>query len=328
MKYTYAVAIFLFAALPAGAETIEELKAQLEAQKQINALQRQRIETLEAELAGRKIAPPARTEVAGPEIAAEDPEADRALERALQRRGIAVLAPYVVDAAPSLFWSHSGSDDTISTDDIYGAGLDARIGLPGGWMLGAGVPILYRDIDDIGNNSGVGDVSATVWKSLFTQLGSRPSLVASLRYAAPTGDDIGDDDVPLGTGFHRVTARLSTVKTIDPIAFFGDLSYTHYIDDTISGADVDRSDAVGFGLGANLAVTPGVSLGAGLDFAFEDEVAVNGTDVRGSSTTLGQVELTAGILLSRNVFLNLTGAFGITDDSPDVTLGMSLPIRF
>jgi hypothetical protein len=328
MKYTYALAIFLFAALPAGAETIDELKAQLEAQKQINALQRQRIETLEAGLAGREIAPPARAEVAAPEIAADDPEADRALERALQRRGIAVLAPYITDAAPSLFWSHTGSDASISTDDIYVAGLDARIGLPGGWMLGAGVPILYRDIDDIGNNKGVGDVSATVWKSLFTQQAGRPSLVGSLRYAAPTGDDIGDDNVPLGTGFHRATARFSTVKTVDPIAFFGDLFYTHYIDDTVSGVDVDRSDTIGFGLGANLAVTPDVSLGAGLDFAFEDEVELNGTDVRGSSRTLGQVELTAGILLSRNVFLNLTGAFGITDDSPDVTLGISLPIRF
>ncbi|MGD8618144.1 MAG: transporter [Gammaproteobacteria bacterium] len=328
MKYSFALAAFLFAALPAGAETIEELKTQLEAQKQINALQRQRIETLEAELAGRRIAPPARAEVAAPEIAADDPEADRALERALQRRGSVLLAPYVAEVSPSLFWSHTDNDVTNSKDDIYGAGLDARIGLPGGWMLGAGVPYLYRDIDDVGSNSGVGDVSATVWKSLFTQQGRRPSLVASLRYAAPTGDDIGDDDVPLGSGFHSVTARLSTVKTIDPIAFFGDLAYTHYFDDKISGVDVDRSDRIGFGLGANLAVTPDVSLGAGLDFAFEDDVEVNGTGVRDSSTTLGLVELTAGILLNRDVFLNFTGAFGITDDSPDVTLGMSLPIQF
>ena len=76
MKHIFALAAFLFAALPAGAETIEELKAQLEAQKQINALQRQRIETLEAELAGRKIAPPARAEVVAPEIAADDPRLD------------------------------------------------------------------------------------------------------------------------------------------------------------------------------------------------------------------------------------------------------------
>ena len=134
--------------------------------------------------------------------------------------------------------------------------------------------------------------------------------------------------MPLGTGIHRATARFSKVKTLDPIAFFGDLFYPYYIDDTVPGVDADRSDTIGFGLGANLAATPDVTLGTGLDFAFEDEAALNGTDVRGSSTTLGQVELTAGILLSRNVFLNLTGAFGMTDDSPDVTLGMSLPIRF
>jgi hypothetical protein len=330
MKYTFALAAYLFAALPAaaGAQTIEELKAQLEAQKQINALQRQRIETLEAELAGRKIPPPAKAEVAAPEIAADDPEAGRALERALERRGSAVLAPSVAEIAPSLFWSHTDNDVTNSKDDIYGAGLDARIGLPGGWMVGAGVPYLYRDIDDVGSNSGAGDVSASVWKSLFTQQGRRPSLVASLRYSAPTGDDIGDDNVPLGNGFHSLTGRLSTVKTIDPIAFFGDLAYTHYIDDDISGLDVDRSDTIGFGLGASLAVTPDTSLGAGLDFAFEDDVEVNGRGVRGSSTTIGLVELTAGILLSRDVFLNFTGAFGITDDSPDASLGMSLPIRF
>jgi hypothetical protein len=40
------------------------------------------------------------------------------------------------------------------------------------------------------------------------------------------------------------------------------------------------------------------------------------------------VELGAGVVLSKDVFLNFTGAFGITDDSPDVTLGVSLPVRF
>jgi hypothetical protein len=328
MKNTLIIAALMFASLPAAAETVEELKAELEAQKQINALQRQRIETLEAELAGRKIAPPARVAAAIPEIAADDPEADRALERALERRGSAVLAPYITELTPSLFWSHTGSDAISSTDDIYGTGLDARIGLPDGWMLGAGVPFLHRELNGSGDNTGVGDISATVWKSLFSQDATRPSLVASLRYTAPTGEDFGDDDVPLGDGFHRVTARLSTVKIIDPVAFFGDLSYTRYIDETISGAKVERSDAFGFGLGASLAVTPDVSLSAGLDFAFEDEVELDGVDVRGSETTLGQVEVGAGVLLTRDLFLNFSGAFGITDDSPDLTLGISLPIRF
>ena len=78
---TLSAALFvmqLVTTLPAGAETVEELKAQLAerdaelaAQVQINALQRQRIETLEAELAGRKIAA-APTSKQSPERAAGD----------------------------------------------------------------------------------------------------------------------------------------------------------------------------------------------------------------------------------------------------------------
>jgi len=334
MRHALALAALLVttvAAAPAAAQTAAptaaELEAELEAQKQINALLKQRIETLEAELAGRTIPPPPRAATA-PAPVADDPETERALERALERRGTAVLAPSVVEITPGLSWSHSGRDALSSTDDIYAAGLEARVGLPGGWMLGAAVPLLHRDVKGAGDNTGLGDVSATVWKSLLAPTDARPSLVGSLRYGAPTGDDFAEDAVPLGSGFHRLTARLAAARTLDPIAFFGDVSYTHFLSETISGVDVDRSGVFGVGLGASLAVSPDITLSAGLDFAFEDEIEINGAKVSGSDTTTGMVELGAGVVLSKDVFLTFTGAFGITDDSPDVTLGMSLPIRF
>lgn len=312
---------------PAHAETLEDLKAQLKAQKQIIELQRQRIDTLEAQSAGRKIEPPTQRDV-NPDIATNDPETDRALERALQRRGSAVLAPYTSEVTPSLFWRHSGRDILSSTDDIYGTGIDARIGLPNGWMIGAGVPYLYRDINGVGDNKGVGDISATVWKSILPENDTRPSIVGSLRYTSPTGENFSDNIVSLGNGFQQIAARLSTVKTIDPIAFYGDMAYFHYLDESISGVKVDRNDAFGIGIGASLAVTPDVSLSTSLDFAFEDEIEIDGLDVTGSGTTFGQLEIGAGIVLNKNIFLNVFSAFGITDDSPDMILGMSLPIRF
>ncbi len=327
MRYILALAAALLIAAPAGAQTVEELQAELEAQQRINEFLKQRIETLEAELAGRQTAAAPAT-APSPVRAAGDPEEDRALERALVRRGTAVLSPSPVEVTPTLFWSHSGRDALNSTRDSYGAVLDARIGLPGGWMVGAGIPFFHRDITGVGDNTGFGDASATVWKSFRAQDGTWPSLVGSVRYGAPTGEDVGEDAVPLGSGFHRVTGRLSSVKTIDPIAFFGDISYTHYLGETISGADVDRSGAIGFGFGASLAVTPEVSLSAGFDFAFSDEVEVDGSKISGSGTTAGQVEFGAGIVLTRDVFLTFSGAIGITDDSPDLILGVSLPIRF
>jgi type II secretory pathway pseudopilin PulG len=56
MRYALVLALLMLPAWPAASQTVEELKAQLAAQKQINELLKQRVETLEAELAGREIA--------------------------------------------------------------------------------------------------------------------------------------------------------------------------------------------------------------------------------------------------------------------------------
>ena len=195
-------------------------------------------------------------------------------------------------------------------------------------MIGARIPYLQRDAGDSGNNTGIGDVSTSLWKSLVSGKGSQPSLVASLQYIAPTGEDAGDADVPLGVGFRQLTARVSALETIAPVALFGDLYYTHYISETISGINLNRDGAIGFGLGASLAVRPDVSLTGGVDFTFEDELELDGVTLDGTDTVLGRLELGVGVLLSRYVFLNVFGTFGITDDSPDLTVGMALPIRF
>ena len=335
LKLSAAVLVALAVCAPAArAETVEELKAQLAerdaqlaAQVQINALQRQRIETLEAELAGRKIAPPLASGQS-PDRAAGDAEEEGALERALVRRGTAVLSPYTVEITPGFAWSHSGSDFNSSTQNSYAGGLDARIGLPGGWMIGGSVPFYHRDIAGVGDNTGFGDVSATVWKSILAPSDTQPSVVGSLRYGAPTGEDISEDAVALGSGFHSLTGRLSASRSIDPIAFYGNVSYTHFLGETISGVDVDRSGVIGFAAGASLAVTPDITVSTGIDFSFEEEIEVNGTKVKGSDTTVGQVEFGVGIVLTRDIFLTFNGAVGVTDDSPDVSLGVSLPIRF
>lgn len=316
-------------ACPAAAQTVDELKSQLAAQKRINELLKQRIRTLEKQaFSGKSDKVAVQSLKANPvrEPEADDDEENRALERALVRRGRAVLPPNTVEVAPSFSWSHTGSAGQSS--DRYSAALDARVGLPGGWMVGGRVPVVHRSTDTLGGNTGIGDPSLAVWKELLVQDGTWPSLVASLEYAAPLGDDFTQASVPLGSGYHRVSARLSAVKSMDPVVFYGSASYTHGFDRRFNGVKRDPGGIFGLGAGATLAVSPDVSLSAGLNFSFADHTKSNGIKLTGSATTVGVVNLGAGVILTEDLFVNLSSAIGITDDSPDVTVRISLPFRF
>jgi opacity protein-like surface antigen len=317
---------------PLSAQTVAQLQLELEAQKQINALQKQRIRSLESRIAAARQSPAVRTKPTANVVPVSvptrpDPGEDRALERALVRRGSAVLAPGVLEVTPSLSWAYSGRPVLNSTDQNSIAGLDVRMGLQNGWMLGARTSLRHRDIDGLGNNSGMGDTSVTVWKNIDTPV-SAPSLVASLNYSTPTGENFSQNLVPLGSGFHELTGRLSAVKTFAPIAFFGDVAYSYRLPEDFKGVEIERASGYGLGFGASLAVTPAVSASVALRYLFEDDFKRNGVTLPGTSSTNGSVNLGFGVVLSKNVFLNLNAAFGVTDDAPDTVVSFSIPLRF
>jgi hypothetical protein len=80
--------------------------------------------------------------------------------------------------------------------------------------------------------------------------------------------------------------------------------------------------------GATLAVTPDISLGAGVSFAFVDAYEESGLPVPNSAATIGAAELTTGFVVSRTLFVHVSAQFGVTDDAPDVGLAVTVPVRF
>lgn len=332
MRWLLLAAVVIAAAPPALAQTVDELRTQLEAQKTITKLLKERLHALEAESKGgaRAVGPARESAEAGPapERAPTDPEEERALERALVRRGTAVLPPYRFEVTPSFQWSRSASQFSPITNDSYVAAIDGRVGLPDGWMAGLTVPYVHRDVSGIGTNTGLGDVSVTGWKQIIAPSQDRPSLVASVRYTGPTGEDQSDTRLPLGSGFHRVTGQLSTAKTVTPMAFFGSVGYTHRFERSFGNVSLQPGDVFGMTAGASLSVTPDISVSTALNLAFERELERDGIRIPGSGSTFGTIEVDAGTVLTRGVFLSVFGAFGVTDDSPDYVFGMSLPVRF
>ena len=65
-----------------------------------------------------------------------------------------------------------------------------------------------------------------------------------------------------------------------------------------------------------------------LDGVFTAEAKLNGRELPGSDTTQVSLNLGVATILDRNVFLNVTTGIGVTEDAPDFSIGVSLPIRF
>ena len=337
MKIRFSLIALLLSTLmvaPASGQTIEELKQQLEAQKQINELLKQRIRTLESQTRDSKddaasmtASTPYTEPEKVPEKEAGDPEEDRALERALVRQGLSVLPSRTWELTPGFVWAHTGSDALRSQRDDYIATLDARIGLPGKTMLGIGIPYYIEADREIGDNSGFGDLSLRAWKQFLAQGDSNPSLVGSLAYNAPTGEDAAGP-IPLGSDFHRLRVNLNTSKSIDPLVIFGDLFYSYTFSEDRDGVNIQPGDSIGFRGGTSLAITPDITGNLGLRVTFSDELERNGVKLQGTEQTVGFLELGLGYLLSKRNFLSLSASVGITDDSPDLILGVALPTRF
>src|SRR6185437_3031135 len=96
---------------------------------------------------------------------------------------------------------------------------------------------------------------------------------------------------------------------------------------SVGGGDLDAADVVGTSFGAALAASPATSLSASLNLG-TGKSKLNGATVSGTDQTVGIFELGATTVLTRNLLVNATIGFGITQGTPDFVLGSALPIQF
>jgi hypothetical protein len=319
-------------------DSVHELRQQLAAQHAINEQLRQRVKILEKQLAAsyKGNAPP----IGGLDASVVKPPVDTAvantaIEEALINKGLVLLPTGSFRLTPSTTWYHSGSGDNRFDSFAYALSLEA--GLPWGMSASLRVPYIQRDYS-AGSNDGWGDMSVTLSKKLTQETATLPSLVMRLGYTHDNGQD-AFDAVPIGKGFRSLNATLSAVKHIEPVAIYGHLSYSHawgrtaYYWDGLEyrTGSIKPADIYGVGLGISLAVTPDISINAGLAFDYigrDTILLLNGDSYKTAFATAGYINLGADFVLHKNLFLNLSAAAGVTDDADDFSLSIALPYRF
>lgn len=319
-------------------ETVESLQRKLAAQQAINQQLRQRVDALERELTtNRRSTAPIivglDTQAAPP---TERPISDKpvtAIEEALIEKGVTLLPAGSFQATPYATWVNNGSGPT--RQNSYAAGLALEAGLPWGMSASIRQPYIWRNYA-IGSQQGFGDFSISLAKKLNNETNVMPSFVARMTYSHNSGDKPFPIYQPsIGAGLSAYNFSLSAVKRADPVVFYGIASYTHQPSKNFSidsqDLNIAPGDTWGLDLGVSLAATPDVSLDAGLAFAFSggDRYRLdNGRVLSGERSTKGYISLGTGIRLTRNLFLSITGAAGVTEDAQKFIFSVSLPYRF
>lgn len=280
----------------------------------------------------------------------DEDAAERALERSLTQSGALLLEAGRMEIEPSFQYLRRddegpllvsvGADTVVAatrlrSDEFEGA-LDLRVGLPWDSQFEIGIPFRHVSFSAVSASSsssgalslaeagddatGFGDVRVGVAKTLVRENGWSPDLIARIEWDADTGQE--ENNLALGTGFNEITGSLVALKRQDPLAFTGQIAYRAALEDD----GVDPGDELIFALGANLAASPSTSLSATLEQSFIGEAEVDGVSIPGSDQVVSTLTLGVSTVLDRGVLLTVEGGVGLTEESPDYFIGLSVPI--
>lgn len=216
-------------------------------------------------------------------------------------------------------------------------------------------------VDKVFESSGraLGDVELGMRYQLNAGGVDKPYYIGTLRFKSRTGKDpfevitdcvtrcVGNTtgtglplELPTGSGFYSLQPGLTWIFPSDPAVFFGSFSYLHNfkrenVSRKVSSGErellgtVEPGGVVGFNFGMGLALNEKASFSVGYDHSSVGRTRQGGRTVPGSvRTQLGSLLLGYSYRLTDKTSLNVSVGAGLTRDTPDVTLGVKLPMSF
>lgn len=280
-----------------------------------------------------------------------------ALEDTLIRRGGLLLPVWAYSLEPSLSYIQSSSENIVVDGftifpvlvvgdivservvrDLTVFNLTYRLGLPWNTQLELRVPYghqKFRSFSADGteeklNDNGLGDIEVGLSTQLYQGRGRWPDVEASLRYKSDSGKnpfEAIDGDIFVGTGYDSFNVLLTAVKVNDPVVYFGGVDYTWNQKSTQSIGQFDPGDSWGFNLGMALALNLNNSLSFAYDQRFTQKSRLNGSKIPGSYSTTGIFSVGSTYSLTDTTSVDFSLGIGVTEDSPDLLVSMTVPIR-
>jgi hypothetical protein len=219
-----------------------------------------------------------------------------------------------------------------------------QYGLLNNVTLTAALPLVAKvNPPTSSSTAGLGDLNfGARWEPF--PLGTTPLPVTLFgTVTLPTGDSPYDinplTNLSTGQGYYSFGGGISTRKFIDPIVLFGTLSANYGLDKTglnyLSGSRTltaftpGYTTGIGFGFAYSLNYDVSLTMSYQQSFVFGSEYQFNdGTISHPGDSSSATINSSLGIRVSPKTIVNVSLGFGLTPDSPNVVLGLSLPLDF
>ncbi|MYN47176.1 transporter [Pseudoduganella sp. FT93W] len=208
------------------------------------------------------------------------------------------------------------------------------------------MPLISRYSDNNlsnGASNSLGDLSLGARWQPFEAKRDRPGLTMTSNVRLPTGRSpfkiIAGSGEATGSGVAAVTGGVSVNRIVDPVALFGSLNFTlsapaknlWQVNGTRILTRVQPGKTLGFGMGFAYALSYGISttlsfqqaISAGSKLRFAD-----GLEAKTHMQTSSILNMGLGYRISPKTTINLSVGIGLTPDSPNMTVGMNMPLNF
>ncbi|WGM24131.1 putative pilus system protein FilC [Acinetobacter pittii] len=196
--------------------------------------------------------------------------------------------------------------------------------------------------------AGLGDISLGArWEPFPLKQGRLP-LVLFGNLSTKTGDspyEIGLDELSTGKGYYSVGVGASTRKYIDPVVLFASASANYGFKETgldqargsgakgpriLTSFDPGISGGFSFGFAYSFNYDVSLTMSYQQSFNMDAEFEFNNGDesYKSPDQSSAMLSFALGVRVSPETIVNGTVGIGLTEDAPDVSLGLSFPLDF
>ncbi|ANF81133.1 hypothetical protein A3K93_02295 [Acinetobacter sp. NCu2D-2] len=217
-----------------------------------------------------------------------------------------------------------------------------QYGLKDNLTLTASLPLVAKsDLLKDATAAGLGDISLGARWEPFPLKAGRLPLILFGNLSTKTGDSPYEinsaKDLSTGKGYYSVGVGASTRKYIDPVVLFASLSANYGL--PVSGLNQIRGPRIieefdpgisgGFSFGfaysfnydVSMTMSYQQSFNTGAEFKYHTGESYSSADQTSSTFAIA-----LGVRVSPETIVNGTLGIGLTEDAPDVSLGLSFPL--